>query len=61
MHVPSLRSVGEHTVVLPQRSGAGFFLTHPIVPVLRGLFFTSLLWIVLAFTLYGVYTLIASS
>lgn len=61
MHVPSLRPAGEHSAALSQRPSAGFFLTHPIVPVLRGIFFTSLLWIVLAFALYGVYTLIASS
>lgn len=58
MHVPYLRSAGEQTAAMPQRS-TGFFLTHPILPVLRGLFFSSLLWVCLAFALYGVYTLIA--
>jgi hypothetical protein len=40
-------------------SDTGFFATHPIFPVLGDLFLSSLLWIFLAFALYGVYTLIA--
>ncbi|HZY63346.1 MAG TPA: hypothetical protein VFE38_12560 [Edaphobacter sp.] len=60
MHVPSLRSSGEHPAALSSHSDDGF-LTRSLIPVLRNLFFSSLLWVCLAFALYGVYTLIASS
>lgn len=60
MHAPALHSTYENPTA--QRSSAAeFLLTHPVLPVLRGLFFQSLLWIFLAFVLYGVYTLIAGS
>jgi hypothetical protein len=39
-------------------STVDFFLAHPILPVLRSVFFSSILWIFLAFALYGIYTLI---
>jgi hypothetical protein len=59
MHAPSLHSTYETSSTPASRStAADFLLTHPVLPILRGLFFSSLLWIVLALALYGVYTLI---
>ncbi len=61
MHAPSLHSTYDNTSVPARRaSAADFLLTHPLLPVLRGVFFSSLLWIFLALALYGVYTLIAA-
>jgi hypothetical protein len=63
MHAPTLHSTYESpasSAGISQRSSAAdFLLTHPLLPVLRGIFFSSLLWIFLALALYGVYTLIA--
>jgi hypothetical protein len=60
MHAPTLPSTYENSVASSHRSSASeFFTTHPILPILRGLFLSSLLWIALAFVLYGVYTLVA--
>jgi hypothetical protein len=61
MHAPTLHSTYESSAAHSQRStAADFLLTHPLLPVLRGIFFSSLLWIFLALALYGVYTLIAA-
>jgi hypothetical protein len=61
MHAPTLHSTYESTATTQRRSStAEFFLTHPILPVLRSVFLSSILWISLALALYGVYTLIAS-
>ncbi len=60
MQVPALHSTYENPAARQHHpSATGFFATHPILPVLRGLFLSSLLWISIAFVLYGVYTLIA--
>jgi hypothetical protein len=60
MQAPSLHSTYENSAASRHRSAtADFFLTHPILPVLRSVFLSSLLWIFLALALYGVYTLIA--
>ncbi len=59
MHAPTLHSTYENSAAPHRSSAADFFLTHPILPVLRGVFLSSLLWIFLALALYGVYTLIA--
>jgi len=62
MHAPILHSSYENSAVTAQRSTAAeFFLTHPILPVLRSLFLSSLLWIFLALALYGVYTLVLNT
>jgi hypothetical protein len=61
MHVPTLHSTYDNPAApAPRASAADFLLTHPLLPVLRSVFFSSLLWIFLALALYGVYTLIAS-
>ena len=36
----------------------GFFQSHPIGEVVRSLFFSSILWMLLAMILYGVYTMV---
>jgi hypothetical protein len=41
-------------------SPTGFFRTHGIGEIIRGLFFSSILWMLLAITLYGVYTIVVS-
>jgi hypothetical protein len=43
-----------------QNSGRtnGYFQSHPIGEVVRSLFFSSILWIVLAMVLYGVYSMV---
>lgn len=62
MHAPALHSSYENSAAGAHRSTAAeFFLTHPILPVLRGLFLSSLLWIFLALALYGVYTLVLNT
>jgi hypothetical protein len=63
MHAPTLHSTyanSANSAAASHRSSvADFLLTHPILPILRGVFLTSLLWGFLAFALYGIYTLIA--
>jgi hypothetical protein len=44
-----------------QSSNRGFFHTHPIGEVVRSLFYSSILWMVLAVALYGVYSMVVSS
>jgi hypothetical protein len=39
----------------------GFFDLHPVVEVVRSLFLSSLLWALLAATVYTVYTMIAGT
>jgi hypothetical protein len=36
----------------------GFFQAHPIGEVIRSLFFSSILWMLLAVALYGVYSMV---
>lgn len=59
MNVPTLHSTYENSAATRRSSMADFLLTHPVLPILRGVFLSSILWIFLAFALYGVYTLIA--
>jgi hypothetical protein len=39
----------------------GFFQSHPIGEVVRSLFFSSILWMVLAMVLYGVYSMVVGT
>jgi hypothetical protein len=39
----------------------GFFHTHPIGDVVRSLFFSSILWMLLAIILYAVYSMVLGS
>jgi hypothetical protein len=39
----------------------GFFTTHPVAEVVRSLFFSSILWMLLAIALYAVYTMVVGS
>jgi hypothetical protein len=44
-----------------QRSSApGFFANHDVVDVVRSLFLSSILWAILAVTVYEVYSMIVS-
>ncbi|MEO6817840.1 MAG: hypothetical protein ABI177_14200 [Edaphobacter sp.] len=61
MHAPTLHSAYDNAAAPAHRaSAADFLLTHPLLPILRSVFFSSLLWIFLALALYGVYTLISA-
>jgi ABC-type sugar transport system permease subunit len=42
-------------------SSNGFFETHPVGEVVRSLFFSSILWMLLAIILYAVYSLVVGS
>jgi hypothetical protein len=42
-------------------ASTGFFEAHPIGEVVRSIFFSSILWILLAMALYGVYTMVVGS
>jgi hypothetical protein len=44
-----------------QARSTGFFHTHPIGEVVRSLFFSSILWMLLAMALYGVYSMVVGS
>jgi hypothetical protein len=44
-----------------QNSHRGFFTIHPIIEVVRSLFFSSILWMLLAIALYAVYTMVVGS
>jgi hypothetical protein len=42
-------------------SSTGFFEAHPVGEVVRSLFFSSILWMLLAIALYAVYSMVAGS
>jgi hypothetical protein len=42
-------------------SSNGFFVTHPVGEVVRSLFFSSILWMLLAIILYAVYSMVVGS
>ena len=42
-------------------SSTGFFEAHPVGEVVRSLFFSSILWMLLAIVLYAVYSMVAGS
>jgi hypothetical protein len=44
-----------------QARTTGFFHKHPIGEVVRSLFFSSILWMLLAIALYGVYSMVVGS
>ena len=44
-----------------QASSNGFFQTHALSEIVRSLFFSSILWLLLAIALYGVYTMVAGT
>jgi hypothetical protein len=56
---PSLESRAESFT--NRSSNRGFFHAHPIGEVVRSLFFSSILWLVLAMALYGVYSMVVGS
>jgi hypothetical protein len=44
-----------------QSSSNSFFGTHPVGEVIRSLFFSSILWMLLAIVLYAVYSMVVGS
>jgi hypothetical protein len=40
---------------------SSFFEVHPIGEIIRGLFFSSILWVLLAIVVYMVYSMVLSS
>jgi hypothetical protein len=46
---------------LNSTSSNGFFHNHPVGEVVRSLFFSSILWMLLAITLYAVYSMVVGS
>jgi hypothetical protein len=44
-----------------QTPSNGFFQTHAVSEIVRSLFFSSILWMLLAMILYGVYTMVAGT
>lgn len=62
MQTPAFPSLESRTESFNNRSSSrGFFHTHPIGEVVRSLFFSSIMWMVLAIALYGVYSMVAGS
>lgn len=45
----------------PRSSAPGFFETHAVVEVIRSLFFSSVMWVLLAGGVYTVYFMIAGA
>jgi hypothetical protein len=44
-----------------QSTGEGYFDTHQVGAIFRGLFLSSILWALIAITIYTVYTMIVGS
>jgi len=44
-----------------QSSSTGFFQLHAVGEIVRNLFFSSILWLLLAIALYGVYSMVAGT
>ena len=42
-------------------SSTGFFESHPVGEVVRNLFFSSILWMLLAIVIYAVYSMVLGS
>jgi hypothetical protein len=66
MQSPALSSLQSRDASFTSRSSdrtslSGFFSTHPVVEVVRSLFFSSILWMLLAIALYAVYTMVVGS
>jgi hypothetical protein len=60
---PSLQSNNKSftTPGSDRTSSTGFFEAHPVGEVVRSLFFSSILWMLLAIALYAVYSMVVSS
>jgi hypothetical protein len=60
---PSLQSRFKNFTNLgsDRTSSNGFFVTHPVGEVVRSLFFSSILWMLLAIILYAVYSMVVGS
>jgi hypothetical protein len=58
---PAIQSKSFNEQESDQTSSNGFFDISSIAEVVRSLFFSSILWMVLAVILYGVYTMVLGS
>jgi hypothetical protein len=58
---PSLQSKNFTNPGSDRTSSTGFFGAHPIGEVVRSLFFSSILWMLLAIVLYAVYSMVVGS
>jgi len=66
MQTPALTSLQSRDASFTNQSSdrtslVGFFTTHPVAEVARSLFFSSILWMLLAIALYAVYTMVVGS
>ena len=65
MHFPSTQSSpGDPNPLWPsssQQTPTHFFDLHPVGAILRSLLMSSLLWILLAFALYSVYSFVVTT
>jgi hypothetical protein len=66
MHTPAFPSLQSRyrsftSRGLNQTSSNGFFHTHGLSEIVRSLFFSSILWLLLAIALYGVYTMVVGT
>jgi len=56
MQISTLRD--RSTAPAPQNGTASFFEAHPIGEIIRGLFLSSVLWVLLAIAVYMVYSMV---
>ena len=66
MQTPALSSLQSRDKSFVNRgsdraSSTGFFEAHPVGEVVRSLFFSSILWMLLAIVLYAVYSMVVGS
>ena len=63
MQSPAISSLQSRNKSFTDRSSdrVGFFQFQSIAEVVRSLFFSSILWLVLAMVLYGVYSMVVGS
>ncbi|HEX7158597.1 MAG TPA: hypothetical protein VF214_06270 [Edaphobacter sp.] len=64
MQISSSMSLRDRSSAPPQSQhdrAASFFETHPIGEIIRGLFLSSVLWALLAISVYLVYSVVLSS
>jgi hypothetical protein len=66
MHIPAFPSLQSQnkSFINPgsdRASSTSFFGAHPVGEVIRSLFFSSILWMLLAIVLYAVYSMVVGS
>ena len=61
MYTPSIPMRDRSTIPEQPTQPNSFFSQHPVGEIVRGLFLSSLLWVLLAIAVYFVYTLVLGS